>query len=98
MRPSCSALLAILLATGIGSATAQPASGENSHEGEGQSQETTVTTPEYDSAFSDYRWFDSTPEMIDWRGANDEVGRLGGFMGHMQNPPAWARPPGETAR
>ncbi|MCB1916573.1 MAG: hypothetical protein KDG52_12765 [Rhodocyclaceae bacterium] len=40
--------------------------------------------PTEPSAFDGYRRFDPYPEPIGWRDANDEVGRLGGFGGHMQ--------------
>ncbi len=36
---------------------------------------------EYRSAFSDYKRY-RDPAIGDWRAANDEVGRLGGHMGH----------------
>lgn len=39
------------------------------------------------SAFDSYRHFDPSPAAADWRAANDEVGRLGGFLGHMRPPP-----------
>ena len=35
------------------------------------------------SAFDGYRRFDPYPDTFDWRAANDEVGRLGGFAGHL---------------
>lgn len=37
--------------------------------------------PVYQSAFADYRpW--AEPEVARWRELNDEVGRLGGHVGH----------------
>lgn len=36
---------------------------------------------EYRSAFSDYKRY-RDPAIGEWRAANDEVGRLGGHMGH----------------
>lgn len=41
--------------------------------------------PAFESAFTGYRAFDAYPEAADWRAANDEVGRLGGAMGHMRS-------------
>jgi hypothetical protein len=50
--------------------------------------------PAYASVFAGYRpSVDPRPE--DWRGANDEVGRLGGHSGHLKpaaKPPAPAAP------
>jgi len=36
---------------------------------------------EYRSAFSDYQRY-RDPAIADWRSSNDEVGRLGGHVGH----------------
>lgn len=40
-----------------------------------------------DTTLERYRRFDPEPPPTDWRAANDEVGRLGGFMGHMRPAP-----------
>ena len=42
-----------------------------------------VSATEAPSVFDGYRRFDPYPDTIDWRTANDEVGRLGGFAGHL---------------
>jgi hypothetical protein len=39
---------------------------------------------EYRSVFEDYRRYEA-PEIADWRGKNEEVGRIGGHVGmHRQ--------------
>ena len=49
--------------------------------------------PAHEPAFRDYRPY-ADPEVGRWRQANDEVGRLGGHMGHMpRKPEATPKPP-----
>ena len=36
----------------------------------------------YESAFKDYRRY-ADPEVARWRQSNDDMGRLGGHMGHL---------------
>lgn len=43
--------------------------------------------PPFRSALSDYRRHEPDETLRDWRGANDEVGRLRGHGGHLQPPP-----------
>ena len=57
-----------------------------------------LTRPPFESAFSGYRSFDAYPEAADWRPANDEVGRLGGAMGHMRPMDDASREPSERTR
>ena len=40
----------------------------------------TPPPPEYRSAFADYRPY-KEPVIVDWRAANEEVGRVGGHLG-----------------
>jgi len=63
--------LAAFAATPEQSAPEEPASAVRGH-------------PNKDTTLDRYRRFDHESQMTDWRAANDEVGRLGGFMGHMR--------------
>ncbi len=54
---------------------------------EDESGPAVLPRPIDDAALERYRRFDAEPPMADWRAANDEVGRLGGFMGHMRPAP-----------
>jgi hypothetical protein len=50
-----------------------------------------------ESAFRDYRPYDD-PELAGWRASNDEMGRLGGHLGHVPKaqgptPKPAAKPP-----
>lgn len=47
--------------------------------------------PGHDSAFKDYRPYTDAP-AANWRGANEEVGRLGGHLGHVPRAPGNGRP------
>ena len=52
------------------------------------------TPPGYVSALGEYRaWRE--PDLVPWRRANDEVGRLGGHAGHLRGDMAPA-PTGES--
>jgi len=46
----------------------------------------------YDSAFKDYRTY-SDPDLARWREANEEVGRLGGHVGHAGRVKPAPKPP-----
>ena len=54
--------------------------------------------PAQASAFEGYRRF-RDEQMMPWREVNDEVGRLGGHMGHVQDEaaPATPAPSGQAA-
>lgn len=52
------------------------------------SRMTAPRPPADDATLSTYRRYDPESALADWRAANDEVGRLGGFMGHMRPDPA----------
>lgn len=57
--------------------------------------------PAYESAFRDYRPY-ADPEPARWRDVNDEVGRLGGHVGHVPRvapraTPGAAKPPAERS-
>ena len=41
-----------------------------------------IPTRAYESAFKDYRPY-ADPEIARWRQSNDDMGRLGGHMGHV---------------
>ena len=45
----------------------------------------------YESAFKDYRPY-ADPEVARWRQANEEMGRLGGHVGHVPREIGPARP------
>ncbi len=53
----------------------------------------TVPARPYESAFKDYRPY-VDPEVARWREANEEMGRLGGHVGHVPGslPPRGAAP------
>jgi len=46
----------------------------------------------YDSAFKDYRPY-ADPDLARWREANEEVGRLGGHVGHAGRGKPAPKPP-----
>lgn len=47
----------------------------------------------YESAFRDYRPY-VDPEIVRWRQSNEEMGRLGGHMGHVPRGTAATDKPG----
>lgn len=51
----------------------------------------------YDSAFKDYRPY-TDPDLARWREANEEVGRLGGHIGHAGRVKPAPKPPAPVAR
>ena len=52
--------------------------------------------PVYESAFSGYRpW--AEPKLARWREVNDEVGRIGGHVGHVGQAKPAPKPPAASA-
>ena len=51
-----------------------------------------VPVQPYESAFKDYRPY-VDPKLARWRDSNQEMGRLGGHIGHVAKPSRVADPP-----
>lgn len=98
MRRRLRASVVLLLALGIVPSWAQSGPADGADEYPVVDQGDPEARSEYDSAFSGYRGFDADPDAEDWRAANDEVGRLGGAMGHMHPMNAEMPEPSEGAR
>jgi hypothetical protein len=51
-----------------------------------------AATPAPMSAFVGYKMYSETNPLINWRGANDFVGKLDGHMGHVRGAPRMMKP------
>lgn len=74
MLKTISILLAVIFA---GGATAQTVARPDPAD-----PKAAVPARAYESAFKDYRPY-ADPEIVRWRQANDDMGRLGGHVGHV---------------
>lgn len=83
MLKTTSFLLAVILA---GSATAQTATRPDPAD-----PKAAVPARAYESTFKDYRPY-ADPDLVRWRQANDDMGRLGGHVGHVPREGGPARP------
>ena len=69
-----------MAATAASSAAAQPATRPDPADAKAS-----VPTYRYESTFKDYQPY-ADPQTARWRDLNEEMGRLGGHLGHMAKP------------
>lgn len=84
-------LVALALVTGAQAETSVPSSSAD-HEPAATRPAAAAAQPEaralpaYRSPLSEYRPYRVDEPLRPWKDANDEVGRLGGHMGHLEHP------------
>ena len=84
LRTTCFALAACFAGSAAAQATARPDPAD---------PKAVAPARSYESVFKDYRPY-VDPEVVRWRQSNEEMGRLGGHLGHIPREPDATTKPG----